>query len=236
MALGSSRAGVEDGWPRTEDELAEVQTRLAALTPPLWRPSPVVRIGACFVCFPRGFEGPGAPGDHAWAAAVVVAGSRVVAQAAIEGEAAASYRSGFLALREGPLLEGAVRALPEAPHILLVDATGRDHPRRAGLALHLGARLDLPSVGVTDRTLVAEGTWPADESGATSPFILQDEVVGFWVRTAAGTRPLAVHAAWRTDAQTAVEVVLAVTVGARTPEPLRLARQVARQERARASP
>jgi hypothetical protein len=57
---------------------------------------------------------------------------------------------------EGPLLEAAVRALPAQPDVLLVDATGRDHPRRGGLALHLGAALDLPTVGVTHRPPVAE--------------------------------------------------------------------------------
>ena len=225
-----------DPWPKTPDELVEVQLRLAALAPPLWRPSGAVRVGACFVCFPRGFEGSGAPGDRAWAAAVITVGTRVIAHAVSEGEAAASYRSGFLALREGPSLERAVRALPEIPDVLLADATGRDHPRRAGLALHLGARLDVPSIGVTDRTLVAEGTWPQDEPGATSPLRLGAEVVGFWVRTVPGARPLAVHAAWRTDPQSAVEVVLAVTAGVRTPEPLRLARRIARQERARQRP
>lgn len=225
-----------DPWPQTPDELVEVQLRLAALTPPLWRPSGAWRVGACFVCFPRGFEGPGAPGDRAWAAAIITAGTRVIAHAVSEGEAAASYRSGFLALREGPSLERAVRALPEIPDVLLVDATGRDHPRRAGLALHLGARLDVPSIGVTDRTLMAEGAWPPDEPGATSPLRLGAEVVGFWVRTVPGARPLAVHAAWRTDPQSAVEVVRAVTAGVRTPEPLRLARRIARQERARQRP
>jgi len=193
-------------------------------------------VGACFVCFPRGFEGPGAPGDRAWAAAIITAGPQEIAHAVSEGEAAASYRSGFLALREGPSLERAVRALPEIPDVLLVDATGRDHPRRAGLALHLGARLDVPSIGVTDRTLMAEGAWPPDEPGATSPLRLGAEVVGFWVRTVPGARPLAVHAAWRTDPQSAVEVVRAVTAGVRTPEPLRLARRIARQERARQRP
>ncbi len=51
-------------------------------------------------------------------------------------------------------------ALEVEPDVLLVNASGRDHPRRAGLALHLGALLDLPTVGVTHRLLVAEGAWP----------------------------------------------------------------------------
>src|SRR5438445_3732628 len=198
----------------------------------VWR----VPRGRVLRVFPQGLRGAGSPRrsglgrcDHHRG----TAGDRACLS---EGEAAASYRSGFLALREGPSLERAVRALPEIPDVLLVDATGRDHPRRAGLALHLGARLDVPSIGVTDRTLMAEGAWPPDEPGATSPLRLGAEVVGFWVRTVPGARPLAVHAACRTDPQSAVEVVRAVTAGVRTPEPLRLARRIARQERARQRP
>ena len=118
--------------------------------------------------------------------------------------------------------------------MLLVNATGRDHPRGAGLALHLGAVLDLPTVGVTHRPLLAAGDWPPDETGAMAPLELKGEAVGAWVRTRAGTRPLAVHAGWRTDPGTAAAVVLAASAGARTPEPLRQARRIARSRRAEA--
>jgi deoxyribonuclease V len=153
------------------------------------------------------------------------------AHAVVEGWAGAGYKPGLLALREGPLLERAVRKLGVAPNVLLVNATGRDHPRRAGLALHLGAMLGIPSVGVTHRPLLAAGIWP-DEGSSSSPLLLDGEVVGFWLRNVPGTRPLAVHAGWRTDAETAVAVVLGCTGAARTPGPLRLARQVARSARA----
>jgi hypothetical protein len=114
-----------------------------------------------------------------------------------------------------------------------VDSTGRDHPRRAGLALHLGVVLGIPTVGVTHRPLVASGSWPDDEPGAISPLTLDGELVGYWVRTRPGTRPLAVHAAWRTDADVAAEVVLSACSGHRAPEALRLARQAAREARSR---
>jgi len=186
------------------------------------------RVGAVFVCFPRGGSGAGAAGDPGWAAAVSSTATWVVT-----GDAGAPYEPGLLALREGRLLELAVRGLEEPPDVLLVDATGRDHPRRAGLALHLGAVLDLPTVGVTHRPLVASGAWPADDQGATSPLDLGGELVGHWLRTRRGTRPLAVHAAWRTDPDTAVKVVLQALSGRRTPEPLRRARTLARAARAR---
>jgi len=213
-------------WPRTREELIEEQLLLATLVPEPWRLDTDARIGGVFVCFARGGSGPGQTGDPAWAAASVGREAAVV-----PGHAGAPYEPGLLALREGALLEAAVRALPQPPDVLLVDATGRDHPQRAGLALHLGAVLDLPTVGVTHRPLVAEGEWPPDERGARSPLTVDGELVGYWLRTRAGTRPLAVHAAWRTDPETAADVVLA-TCRARTPEPLRQARRRAREARA----
>lgn len=217
-------------WPETAQELIEAQRALALERPRAYRPDPDDVVGGCFVCFPRGKHGAGNAGDPAWAAAAVADGPDAVVQAA----AGAPYEAGLLALREGPVLQHAVAKLKPAPDVLLVNATGRDHPRRAGLALHLGAVLDLPTVGVTHRPLVAGGPWPEDEPRAASPLLLDDETVGYWLRTRRGTRPLAIHAAWRTDPETALEIALSATVGRRTPEPLRRARQAARAARAAA--
>jgi len=215
------------------------QTRLAKARPRPWHPSPRPLVAAgCFVAFARGEQGPGHPGDHAWGgAALVVEGGEVLATAVVIGEAGASYTPGLLACREGSVLFDAVAALPQRPDVLLVDATGRDHPRRAGLALHLGAALDLPSVGVTHRPLVARGDPPVgQETGATSPLLLDGVEVARWVRTQAGVMPVVAHAAWCTDPATAIEVLLRTTVAARTPEPLRMARQAARLARAGVAP
>jgi deoxyribonuclease V len=219
---------LEDRWPRSADELVAVQEQLGRADPEPWEARPRAQVGAVFVCFPRGGSGPGAAGDPGWAAAVAPTAASVVT-----GLASAAYEPGLLALREGLLLELAVRGLEAPPDVLLIDATGRDHPRRAGLALHLGAVLDLPTVGVTHRPLVASGVWPAHDPGATSPLELNGELVGYWLRTRRGTRPLAVHAAWRTDPQTAVDTVMSALTGRRTPEPLRRARTLARTARAR---
>jgi deoxyribonuclease V len=214
-------------WPATAEELVREQERLARAEPLPWpaADSAPLAIGGCFVCFARGPSGPGEAGDPGWAGAAVVRDGRGVTTAVAQGTAGAPYEAGLLALREGPLLERAVRMLDPRPDVLLVNATGRDHPRRAGLALHLGAVLDLPTVGVTHRLLVAE-------AGTSSRIVLGGQCVGHWVRTRAGTRPLAVHAAWRTDPDTAVAIVLASLAGTRTPAPLRLARQAARSQRA----
>lgn len=218
-------------WPSGRDALVEEQERLARAQPPPWSPEGRWVAGACFACYPRGRVGTGRAGEPCWAAAVLWSG-RLLARAVVTGHAGAAYEPGLLALREGPVLEAAVRALPKTPDVLLVDATGRDHPRRAGLALHLGAVLGIPTVGVTDHPLVAEGCLPEDRRGAHSPLFAGGELVGYWLRTRAGVRPVCVHAAWRTDPETAVQVVLQLVTRYRTPEPLRLARGLARQARA----
>jgi deoxyribonuclease V len=216
------------GWPASAEELRVAQLELGRAEPPPWRPTGEPLAGGCFVCFGRGKRGVGAAGDPGWAGAALTDGRSAV----VAGPAGAPYEPGLLALREGPLMEAAVRALPEEPDVLLVNATGRDHPRRAGLALHLGTLLDIPTVGVTHRPLVAAGEPPPDARGARSPLLLDDEQAGCWLRTRRGTRPLAVHPGWRTDLETAAELVLSLTGRRRTPEPLRLARRVARSARA----
>jgi len=211
-------------WPTTPDALVAWQAELAGEAPPRFEGGGPV--GGCFVCFPRGETGPGARGDRAWAAAAVGDETAVVT-----GEAGAPYVAGQLALREGPLLEAAVRALPNPPAVLLVDATGRDHPRHAGLATSLGAILEVPTVGVTHRPLLAAGDWPDDRRGATAPLRIGDDTVACWLRVRAGVRPLAVHPAWRTDLEAAIDVVLTTTARVRTPQPLRTARTAARRRR-----
>lgn len=152
-------------WPASPGELADAQRALAAARPAPWQPPATPAVGACYVCFARGQTGAGARGDRVWSAAAVLRGRHALAQADVTGEAGAPYVPGLLALREGPALEAAVRALPVMPDVLLVDATGADHPRRAGLALHLGAVLELPTIGVTHRPLLAGGAWPDDVRG-----------------------------------------------------------------------
>jgi deoxyribonuclease V len=216
--------------------LAALQRALARETPVPWTLPIDCLVAGCWVCFPRGLTGPGDAGDPAWAAVVVMECGRVVGRCVLDGRASAPYVPGMLALRLGPLLEDLVRRLAPTPDVLLLDATGRDHPRRAGFAVHLGAVLDLPAVGVTHRPLLAAGEWPLDEPGATSPLTIGTEQVAAWIRSRQGTRPLVVHPGWRAEVDAAVQVVIASLAGHRTPEPLRLARQAARRARAAGVP
>jgi deoxyribonuclease V len=224
-------------WPETTAALEGVQTELArqALDVEPWsfpRDRPVAVAGA-FIAYRTGVYGMGARGDQAWLAAAVYEAGKRIAATTMEGTTGAPYLAGYLALREGPLLEQVVRGLIPPPEVLLVDATGRDHPRGAGLALHLGAVLDLPSVGVTDRALVAVGDQPGRLRGTRAPLRIGDELVGYVLRTQDGVRPVIVHPGWRMLPETACEVVLAFTYRIRTPEPLREARRLAKDARAR---
>jgi deoxyribonuclease V len=224
-----------------------------------WTLAGTALVGGCFVAYARGEAGPGRPGDRAWAAAVVMRfdtstngpsrrtdphlrgaagddGPRraddVVAQAVAAQRVAAAYTPGLLARREGPVLAAAVTALDVRPDVLLVDASGVDHPRRAGLAVHLGAVTGVPTVGVTQQPLVAAGPLPQHQRGATSPIELDGRAVGFWVCTRTGAHPVVAHAGWRTSPEAAVQTVLAAsTEAARTPVPLQEARRIAREAR-----
>lgn len=233
----------------------------SALGRDAWSPSASPLIGGCFVAYAPGEAGPGHPGDRAWAGAVAwrprpAAGESrrrhvdhhlrgapddgrprraddVVAQAVVADRVAAAYRPGLLALREGPLLAAAVEALDVVPDVVLVDATGLDHPRRAGLAVHVGAVTGIPTVGVTRRPLVGTGPLPELRRGAKTPIRLDGRDVGFWVCTSTGVRPIVAHAGWRTRPEVAEQIVLAAsTEAARTPVPLQEARRVAKEARA----
>lgn len=228
-------------WPPDAEALLLLQERLGAeaaarrAADPLRRPS-VTLAGGCFIAHLTGAAGAGSAGDRAWVAAVTwrPATDDVAERVVLATTVPAPYAPGLLALREGPALAAAVEALERRPDVLLVDATGIDHPRRAGLAVHLGAVLELPTVGVTHRALVARGEPPPDlVRGATSPLLIDGEEVARWVCTRSGTRALVAHAGWRTDPATAASVVLATSTGAaRTPTPLARARTEARTARA----
>lgn len=230
-------------WASSDDELIELQHDLAraaeqAVVSAPWSMMTGAVIGGCFVAYARGEAGPGHAGDEAWAAAVAWGsahgGGAVVAESIVRDRVPAPYTPGLLARREGPILAAAIDGLGVRPAVQLVDATGVDHPRGAGLALHLGAVLDVATVGVTHRPLVARGRPPDLRRGASAPLTLDGRCVAYWVCTRPDTRAVVAHAAWRTSPVTAADVVLASsTPAARTPVPLREARRVARDARAR---
>jgi deoxyribonuclease V len=146
---------------------------------------------------------------HCFSVGVIRAGR--LERAVVYGAAAGRYLTGLLGLRTGSLLCEAVGRLVRSWDVLLVDATGRDHPRRAGLALHLGAVLGQPSLGVTNQALVADGAWPEDTAGAVAPLLLDGEAVGFLAAFPRRRPADSCARGWCTDPDTALAVVMACT-------------------------
>ncbi|ACD83663.1 endonuclease V [Candidatus Methylacidiphilum infernorum] len=224
------RAG---GWPTGIEQLILEQKRMASLVFPPWEGSlGSIRCGGVFICYERGKREAGKRGDRGWAAFVLIFPDGKTQSFCVEGRTPFDYVPGCLALREGPLLEEALLGLGSLPDLLFVNATARDHPYRAGLALHLGFKLDIPSIGITRKPLLAEGTLPGNKRGETSELRIGNQAVGFWLRTQDNKAPLVVHPGYRIDFEKAKEIALFYTERYRTPQPLRLARQLSRLLRA----
>ena len=137
------------------------------------------------------------------------------------------YVPGLLSFREGPVLEEAFAALDAEPDVFLVDGMGIAHPRRMGIAAHLGLWLEKPTVGVGKTRLVGRHGPLAAEKGAHVPLVDRGETIGAVVRTRAGTNPLYISPGHRADIPTAVELVLRCCGKYRLPEPIRLAHKAA---------
>ncbi len=140
------------------------------------------------------------------------------------------YIPGLLAFREGPAVLTALGKLEGKPDLLLFDGHGLAHPRRMGLATHLGILLNLPSVGCAKSRLCGEHQDLPPERGAWVPLMEDGEVIGAVVRTRTNVRPLYVSVGHRADLESAVELVLACCAGRRLPEPTRWAHRVAAGE------
>ena len=137
------------------------------------------------------------------------------------------YVPGLLSFRETPVLIDALAQLVHRPDILIADGQGIAHPRRFGIASHLGLLFDVPAIGLAKSRLVGEADLPGADRGSLSPLIHRGEVVGAVLRTREGVSPVYVSAGHKIDLETAVQWVLATAVRYRLPEPTRLAHHAA---------
>lgn len=169
-------------------------------------------------------------GTFAYAAAAVVDGAtlELVESAQAVRPATFPYRTGFLSFREAPVALAALALLAAPFDLVMVDGQGRAHPRRCGLACHLGVLLDRPVVGVAKTRLIGSFAEPAPEPGSQSPLFDRDELIGAVLRTKARCRPLFVSVGHRIDLDRAVAAVLAFSGRYRLPEPTRLADRLSR--------
>ncbi|MCL4543521.1 MAG: deoxyribonuclease V [Chloroflexi bacterium] len=137
------------------------------------------------------------------------------------------YVPGFLSFREVPALLAAWNTLRVVPELIFVDGQGAAHPRRCGVASHLGVILDIPSVGVAKSVLVGRPAGILGEAvGSTVPLVDRDEVIGELVRTRAGSQPVIVSTGNRVSLEDAVSWVQWCSRGYRLPLPVHLAHRL----------
>ena len=137
------------------------------------------------------------------------------------------YVPGLLSFRELPALLQALRDLPHVPDLIYCDGLGVAHPRRLGIASHLGVVTGLPCIGVAKKILVGKHDELPSGKGARVALVHDGEQVGWMLRSKDRVRPLVVSPGHRVSLATAVELVLACCRGYRLPEPTRLADRLA---------
>jgi deoxyribonuclease V len=137
------------------------------------------------------------------------------------------YVPGLLSFREMPLLLAAFEKVKNIPDLILVDGQGIAHPRRIGIASHLGLVLNIPTIGCAKSRLCGEHEIPGIKAGSYTDLTDRGEVIGAVLRTRDGVRPVYVSIGHMVDLPSAVHWVGACCRGYRLPEPTRLAHQAA---------
>jgi deoxyribonuclease V len=137
------------------------------------------------------------------------------------------YVPGLLSFRESPVLLAAIERLTLEPDLFLVDGQGLAHPRRFGIACHLGLLLDIPTIGCAKSILKGRYHDLGIEAGSHSDLVDQMEVVGAAVRTRSGVSPIYVSIGHKVNMESSIRWTLACCKGYRIPEPTRLAHQAA---------
>ena len=172
-------------------------------------------------------------GDMAYATVVVLdfPGLSPVEVQGFETELSFPYVPGLLAFREIPAVAGALEKVRTSVDAVIFDAQGLAHPRRMGLASHLGLFLDVPSVGCAKTRLVGTHEEPGQEKGSATDLVHRGEVIGKVLRTRGGVSPVYVSVGNRIDLQSAVELVLACSPKYRLPETTRQAHNAANRLR-----
>ena len=211
-------------WPGSAADAIKQQRNLAPQIERRDRLGPVHHVAGADVAFE-------AHGDITRAAVVVLTfpALQVVTSSVVRRPTEFPYVPGLLSFREVPALVQAFGALDILPDLLIVDGHGYAHPRRLGVASHLGLLLDLPTIGVAKSRLIGQHEEPDHHEGATVSLVDtrktagNGETIGSVVRTRANVKPVFVSIGHRVWLSTAVDFTIKCTVRYRLPEPTRLA-------------
>jgi len=137
------------------------------------------------------------------------------------------YVPGLLSFREGPVLEEAFERLEAEPDVFLFDGMGIAHPRRCGIASHLGLWLERPTIGCGKTLLTGRYRDLPQEKGSMAPLIHRGETIGVALRTRTGTNPMIISPGHLADIPTAADFVMRCAPKYRLPQPIRLAHNAA---------
>ncbi|MEU5851120.1 endonuclease V [Saccharopolyspora shandongensis] len=211
-------------WPTTEAEAVAIQERLRPLVRFDGEPDEIRTAAGLDVAYRD-------DSDELVAVVTVldVATLSVVDRAVVRGKADFPYVPGLFAFREAPSLLQALAELSVEPDVLVCDGQGLAHPRRFGLACHLGVLTDVPSIGV-GKTAMGRYEPPGEERGEWSPLRMDDDVVGRALRTQAGVKPVFVSVGHRFTLDGACDLVLRLAPKYRLPETTRTADHLGRIE------
>ena len=209
-------------WDVSPKEAIAIQKRLAAQVVREDEPIDVQRVAGVDISVDRG-RGVGT------GAVVVLSypGLEIAEVAVAQAPLTFPYVPGLLSFREVPVLRAAFERLSGTIDLLLVDGQGLAHPRRFGLACHLGLLLDVPAIGCAKSRLLGEHDAPDEAAGSRADLLDRGELIGGVLRTRAGVKPLFVSLGHRIGLAAAEEWVLRCCRGYRLPEPTRLAHQAA---------
>ena len=213
-------------WPRTTKRAIELQRQLA----PLVRQEPVAGEARLLAGADVAFS---LDGSQVIAGVVVwdLTEQALVEQRTARVACTFPYVPGLLSFRELPGVLAAFRKLRTLPDVVLCDAQGLAHPRRLGLACHLGLWLRIPTVGCAKSRLCGDFAEPRVGKGSTTPLLLGDEPVGDVVRTRDNVKTLFISPGHLCDRAAACRLTLAATTRYRLPEPTRLAHQLVTRTR-----
>ena len=173
-----------------------------------------------------GFEEGGAI-TRAAVAVLAFPGLELVDKAVVRQPTRFPYVPGLLSFREAPAVLAAFERLRVAPGLILYDGQGIAHPRRFGIASHVGLLLDTPSIGVAKTRLIGEHRAPSNRRGAWAPLVDAGETIGAVVRTRAGVKPVYVSIGHRVSLEAAVRWAMACVTRYRLPETTRWAHRLA---------
>jgi len=137
------------------------------------------------------------------------------------------YIPGLLSFREGPVLETAFARLQAEPDVLIFDGMGRAHPRRIGIASHMGLWLQKPTIGCGKTLLIGHYAEPPNERGGFSDLVDHGEVIGAVLRTKVNVKPVYISPGHLADLATSVELIMRCTSKYRLPDPIRAAHNAA---------